>query len=142
VHAFDADVLIYAAVPGHPLGSRVRALFAGAAAGSAPPVGIGSTLLLPELLAKPTRDAAEDEVKALAWLLARLELRPLDPATALLAVVLAASYSLRSADAMHLATAVNAGADRFLTNNRRDFPSHIAEIDIVYPGDLLDHIDA
>ena len=29
--AFDADVLIYAAVPGHPLGRRVAALFLSAA---------------------------------------------------------------------------------------------------------------
>lgn len=141
--AFDADVLIYAAVPDHPLGARVRALFPpGVADGTTAPVGIGSTLLLPELLAKPTRDGADDEVQALAWLLARLELRPVDTATAALAVVLAASYALRSADAVHLATAVNAGADRFLTNNSCDFPGQIAEIDVVYPSDLPDPGDA
>ena len=39
---------------------------------------------------------------------------------------------------MHLATAVNAGASRFLTNNSKDFPKSIAEIDIVYPDDLPD----
>ena len=33
--AFDADVLIYAAVPGHPLGRRVAALFLSAATWSA-----------------------------------------------------------------------------------------------------------
>lgn len=137
--AFDADVLVYAAVPGHPLGRRVLALFPrGEHGGATPSVGVGSTLLLPELLAKPTRDGADDEVHALAWLLARLELRPVDQATAALAVVLAASYSLRSPAAVHLATAVKAGADRFLTDNRRDFPGHIAEIDIVYPADLPD----
>jgi hypothetical protein len=37
---------------------------------------------------------------------------------------------------MHLATAVAAGADRFLTNNRKDFPQTITEIDVVYPDDL------
>jgi hypothetical protein len=38
-------------------------------------------------------------------------------------------------------TAVNVGADRFLTNNRRDFPQSIAELKVTYP-DLLDVSDA
>jgi hypothetical protein len=42
---------------------------------------------------------------------------------------------------VHLATAVNVGADRFLTNNRRDFPQSIAELKVTYP-DLLDVSDA
>jgi hypothetical protein len=41
IDAFDADALIYAAAPGHPLGRRVAALFR-----SASP-GVGSVLLLP-----------------------------------------------------------------------------------------------
>ena len=48
----------------------------------------------------------------------------------------AASYGLRAADAVHLATAVGAGANRFLTNNKRDFPKSITEIDVTYPEDL------
>lgn len=68
------------------------------------PAGIGSTLLLPEVLTKPTGDGA--------------------------------SYRLRSADAVHLATAVSAGADRFITNNRRDFSPSIEEVSITYPTDL------
>ena len=132
--AFDADVLIYAAAPAHPLGSRVAALFP--AAGDADTAGIGSVLLLPELLTRPTRDASEDELAALYGLLARLDLRPVDPRVAQLAVVLGAAYRLRAADAVHLATAVNAGADRFITNNTRDFRRDIDEIDITYPDDL------
>jgi hypothetical protein len=31
---------------------------------------------------------------------------------------------------------VAAGADCFLTNNRKDFPQTIGEIDIVYPDEL------
>ena len=54
------------------------------------------------------------------------------------ATVLAAAYRLRATDAVHLATAVNAGADRFITNNRKDFPRSITEIDITYPDDLAD----
>ena len=71
--AFDADVLIYAAVPDHPLGRRVRALF------PIDPVdaddrdnrmaGVGSVFLVPELLTKPMRDHADDELFELAALL-------------------------------------------------------------------------
>jgi predicted nucleic acid-binding protein len=132
--AFDADVLIYASVPGHPLGQRVRVLFPVEPAGLA---GIGSVLLLPEVLAKPMRDGSAEELAALAGLLGRLELRSVDPVTAEVATSLASTYRLRAVDAVHLATAVVAGAERFITNNRRDFPVSISEIDITYP-DLLD----
>jgi hypothetical protein len=47
-------------------------------------------------------------------------------------------YRLRAADATHLATAVSLGADRFITDNQRDFPTTIAEIRITYPADLPD----
>jgi len=135
--AFDADVLIYAAVPGHDLGSRVLSLFPGEAPDEGGwTAGVGSILLLPEVLTKPTRDGADEEVAALATLLARLDLRPVDEAIALLAVALGSSYGLRSADAVHLATAVAAGADRFITNNARDFQQSIEEVAVTYPGDL------
>ncbi|MFT4166092.1 MAG: PIN domain-containing protein [Microlunatus sp.] len=132
--AFDADVLIYAAVDGHPLGTRVAALFESQPDADSPAVGIGSVLLLTEVLAKPLRDDPDsDEAATLISLLSRLDLRPLDDATARLSLALAVAYGLRAADACHLATAVGSGADRFITNNRRDFPQTIAEIDIVYP---------
>ncbi len=135
--AFDADVLIYAAVGGHPLGRRVRALFpAGPVARSGVVAGIGSVLLIPELLTKPLRDAAAEELDELGAILGRIDLRPADEATAQLATVLGASYGLRAADAVHLGTAVAGGAERFLTNNRSDFPKTITEIDITYPDDL------
>jgi len=133
---FDADALISAAVPGHPLGRRVAALFT--AAGTSALAGAGSVLLLPEVLGKPLRDGAAGEVRALAGLLARLDLLPVDRATAELATALAGRYRLRAADAAHLATAVAVGADRFITSNERDFPADIAEIHITYPADLPD----
>jgi len=136
--AFDADVLIYAAAPGHPLGAPVLALFPEETPNEGGMLaGVGSTLLLPEVLTKPTRDGTDDEVAALAALLARLDLRPVDEAIASLAVALGASYALRSADAIHLATAVSVGADRFITNNRRDFSQSIEEVSVTYPTDLL-----
>lgn len=132
--AFDADALIYAAVPGHPLGQRVAALFRSADPGTL--VGTGSVLLLPEVLGRPLRDGATDEVRLLAGLLARLDLRPADRATAELATALATRYRLKAADATHLATAVAIGADRFITNNQRDFPATMTEIAITYPAAL------
>jgi hypothetical protein len=40
----------------------------------------------------------------------------------------------------NLATAVSPGADRFITNNQRDFPAGITEIHITYLTDLPDRI--
>lgn len=139
--AFDADVLLYAAVPTHPDGRRVLALFPSDTDPETPPAGIGSVLLLPELLTKPTREKADAEIAALAALLGRLDLRPVDKATAELAVALGSDYRLKAADAVHLATAVGAGADRFLTNNHRHFPRTITEITITYPAELPEPLD-
>lgn len=131
--------MIYAAVADHELGRRVRVLFPiDPVETSGVVAGIGSVLLLPELLAKPLREDATEELEELGTLLSRLDLRSVDEATAELATALGASYGLRAADAVHLATAVGAGADRFLTNNTADFPKTITEIDIIYPGDLPD----
>lgn len=139
MYAFDADVLIYAAARDHSLGRRVRALLAvDPLVASGAISGIGSVLLIPELLTKPFREHAVNELADLSDLLGRLDLRPADEAIADLASTLGASYRLRAADAIHLATAVSSGADRFLTNNQSDFPKSIAEIDIVYPQDLPD----
>jgi hypothetical protein len=63
VDAFDADVIIYAAVPGHDLGRRVPALFTTQPLGKDdPPDGAGSLMLLPEVLGKPLRDGHTNEV--------------------------------------------------------------------------------
>ena len=69
-------------------------------------------------------------------LLARLDLRPVDRATAELATALSSRYRLKAVDAAHLATAVGLGADRFITNNQRDFPATITEVQVTYPADL------
>lgn len=137
--AFDADVLIYAAVSDHPLGRRVRALFPEEPpTGTGAVAGTGSVLLIPELLSKPAREGADSELTALSMLLARLDLRPVDEAVALLAASLGAKYRLRAADAVHLASAVAAGADRFITNNLSDVTTDITEIEIVSPSSLPD----
>ncbi|HZD24115.1 MAG TPA: hypothetical protein VE569_12055, partial [Acidimicrobiia bacterium] len=77
--------------PDHAFGRRVAALFpqdpttqSGAVA------GIGSVLLVPEILTKPLHDGIKAEVESLAALLGRLELRSTDLATAAVATNLGA----------------------------------------------------
>jgi predicted nucleic acid-binding protein len=130
VDAFDSDVLVYAA-QGEARGITVRRLFE-----QPLPVGTGSVLLLPELLPNPARHGKVEELYALQWFLARLELLPVDLSAARLSALFAQQYKLRAADAAHLACAVNAGADRFITNNRKGFSKDITEIHVTYPEDL------
>lgn len=127
--AFDADVLIYAAVD-DPRGLPIRTLM------ESDPAGVGSVLLIPELLSQPLRQGRETEVLILQAMLAWLDLKPVDERTADSAARLGAKYRLRAADAVHLATAVLANADRFVTNNTKDFPTSISEIDVTYPDAL------
>ena len=61
-----------------------------------------------------------------------------DAVTAEVKTSLVASHRLRAAAAVHLATAVLAGVDRFLTNNRRDFPDSLTAIEVPYPDTLPD----
>ena len=128
--AFDADALIFAATPDHEFAQALRALL------ETTDRPVGSVLLLPEVLIKPTRSGWHAEYERLVEVLSRLLLLGVDEITASLAVTFGAKYGLRAVDAAHLATAVSAGADRFLTNNRADFPKTITEIDVTYPSDL------
>jgi len=134
--AFDADVLIYAADDGHPLGRRIGALLKGRVAAGEPSAGVGSILLLPEVMSKPLDEGRHAEAAKLSVLLGCLDLQPVDTPTADKATTFRSQYRLKTVDAVHLATAVQAGADRFITNNRRDFSMSIEEIDIVFPEDL------
>jgi len=134
ITAFDADVLIYAAKEEQPLGGNVAGLFKECKSGF---VGIGSTLLLVEVLIKPMRINPESfETEKLFELISRINMRPVDQHTAELALSLGVKYGLKAIDATHLATAIIGRADRFLTNNRKDFRKEIEEIDIVYPEEL------
>lgn len=132
-YAFDADVLIYAVNPAEPLGDAVRSLRL-----HLPPDQLwGSVLLLPELLAKPVREARHEEVEVLLDLLSGLSLLDVSQPLASLAAALAATYRLRAADAVHLASAVSCGADAFVTNNHKDFRAgDIQEITVLHPQDL------
>lgn len=129
--AFDANALIYGASESNVIGRRVVAALSDPAASP-----VGSVLLLPEVLTKPMA-LGDEAVDRIEELLSRLELLPVTESIARTAVQLGARYGLKSVDAIHLATAVAAGADRFITNDARDFRSDlITEIAIVTP-DLL-----
>lgn len=136
VDAFDADVLIYAADLDHELGRRVLELFRP----DARPAGVGSALLIAEVLVPRTDGPVDeiDEIDEISRLLDRLDLRVVDRRIVEASAVLRGKYRLKTVDAVHLATALDAGADRFITNNSRDFPKTITEIDVTYPTDLPD----
>lgn len=133
--AFDSNVVIYAA-SGHRLGRPIRSLFSAVDQSRGEVAGVGSVLLATEVLAKPMAEGAEDELSELGALLARLELRPVDHRTAGVATSMMARYRLRTVDAVHLATAVVAGAERFITNDLRDYSDRISEVAITHPEDL------
>lgn len=125
--AFDANVLIDA-TKDRPNSLACRRALSGSSS------RIGSVVLLPETLTHPIRTGKTAEYSDLTDILATFELKPVDEEVADASVTLGAKYGLRAADAMHLATAVVWGAERFYTNNTKDFGSHITEIDIVVPG--------
>jgi predicted nucleic acid-binding protein len=133
IWAFDADVLVYAAMPAHGFGGGVRRILYELAPGD----GYGSVILIPELLAKPTRQGHDGELATLRLLLGYIKLVDLNADLATKAVDLGAGYGLKLADAVHLATAIEVRADRFLTNNRRDFkPGVVTELEVVFPESL------
>ncbi len=129
--AFDADVLIYAADLANDLGRRVLQLFGP----DDDSCGVGSMLLVTEILVQRPGGRA-DELDELGLLLGKLDLRTVDRQIADVATLLRAKYRLKTVDAVHLATGIDAGADRFITNNSRDYPKTITEIDVTYPSDL------
>ncbi|MFI5428005.1 type II toxin-antitoxin system VapC family toxin [Aeromicrobium sp. UC242_57] len=126
--AFDTDVLIYASV-GDPRG---QILVEAHESRSGDISGVGSTLILSEALAL---GPATPSALRVHELIASLQLVPVDARIATIGAALRAKYHLKTPDALHLATAIAVGADRFVTGNRRDF-DRIGEIDIVHPDGL------
>ena len=128
VDAFDSDVLIYAA-QGDARGDEVARLLGLA---DSTVTGIGSVLLVSELFGSPAGRTDGVEKATLVSILARMDLKNVDYETADLAGAMRAKYRLRAADAIQLDTAELWGADRFHTNNRKDFGQPIDEIEIVF----------
>lgn len=125
--AFDADVVIFAAGDGPRSAPSLDAIRHSKGR-------IGSVILLPEVLIKPLRQGGLDEAARIDEIMASFELLPVDEEIADAAVALGAKYRLKTADAIHLSTAVVHGAERFFTNNTKDFGDHITEIDVVVPA--------
>ena len=125
--AFDSDVLIYLAKK-DARGSEVARLIDES-------VGecIGSVVLLSEVFGLPADRVNTEEKQRLIEIMGALDLKDVDHETAMLAGVMRARYRLDTPDALHLATAVLWGADRFHTNNSKDFGQPFDEIEIVFP---------
>lgn len=125
--AFDSDVLIYLA-RNDPRADGVARVITSSAGQC-----IGSVVLLSEVFGLPPSRVDPAEERRLVELLSALDLKDVDQETALLAGNMRGKYGLNTPDALHLATAVYWGAERFHTNNSKDFAQRIDEIDIVLP---------
>ena len=82
---------------------------------------ITSTIALSETLVKPIREHDEALVNAYSELFestAGLSMMPVSAAVARLSAQLRAHYELKTPDALHLATALEAHCDAFLTNDK------------------------
>lgn len=123
--AFDADIVIYASRGDRRGEELVRAVSPGGVG------ALGSVLLLTETLTLGGDDPSGPRLRAL---LGRMTLLPVDARIAGLGAVLRSTYRLTTPDALHLATAVASGAERFVTNNGRDFGPRITEIEIALPA--------
>lgn len=127
--AFDADIVIHAST-GDPRGSLlVDAVAQRDNSGVA--AGVGSVILLTETLALGDSTPHSPRLREI---LSALVLVPVDADIARVAATLRATYRLKTPDALHLATAIVVGADRFVTGNSRDFSEPIVEIPITFPS--------
>ncbi|MEZ4521391.1 MAG: type II toxin-antitoxin system VapC family toxin [Thermomicrobiales bacterium] len=98
--------------------------------------GVTSVVTLMELTVKPLRDQQTEVAYMYAGLLdslENLEIRAIRARDAWRAGSLRASNTLRPADALQLATCIGAGAEVFVTNDRRF--RQINEIDVLILAD-------
>ena len=116
----DSPPFIYF-MESHPKFDAVlTSLFQRIAAGR--PKAVVSSLILTEVLVHPLRRGAaelEVEYRDLLTRSANLELLPVGVAIAQRAAQLRARYGIRTPDALHIATALEAGCQAFLTNDSR-----------------------
>lgn len=98
-----------------------------------------SSLVLVELLTLAHQRGNEDDARRLRTAVEELPglvLIPLDTETAVTAARLRGTSNVGLGDAIHLATALRAGAAAFLTNDRR-LMGRVAELDVLLLDDLL-----
>jgi predicted nucleic acid-binding protein len=117
--ALDTSAFIYHLEAHPPHAPRLLPIFRQIESGRCR--GVSSTLTFLEVLVQPYRTGDDEQRAALSALLASfpgLTWVPLDLVVADRAAALRARYRLRTPDAIQLATALHAGADLFLTNDR------------------------
>ena len=120
----DSNILIYLLETSGPLADAAARL-------------VDATVGLVEILAGPARagDAAAFELTADALRDLLIRVVSLDRATAEDAAWIRGSLGIGLEDAVHLATARNAGATAFVTNDRR--LRSIPRLEVVYLDDLV-----
>ena len=115
----DANCFIYLfEAPVSERGQLVQELFVAARTSAV----VTSVLTMAEVLVKPLRDGSEQEASDLAeavYAIPRLEVVNVDWRIAETAARIRGATNLKLPDAIHLATAIERGADSFLTNDAR-----------------------
>jgi len=116
----DSSILIYHLEDIEPYSNLTEEAFAAIAGGS--PAAVLSTISVTELLVKPFAEGQMDRVAAFEHFILSLPnavLIPSSYAVAKEAARLRGKYSLRTPDALLVATALSEKADAFLTNDGR-----------------------
>src|SRR5690242_17056409 len=116
----DANIFIYAVEGYAPEEAFLREHFVALEEGRF--IAVTSELSLAEVLVKPFELGREDVAAAYTELLTasdRLAVLPVDRAILVEAARQRAALSMRMPDAIHVATALAAGCELFLTNDRR-----------------------
>ena len=131
----DSNILIYLLETSGPLADAAARIVDAIDAGTTE--AVLSTVGLIEILAGPARagDAAAFELTADALRDLLIRVVSLDRATAEDAAWIRGSLGIGLEDAVHLATARNAGATAFVTNDRR--LRSIPRLEVLYLDDLV-----
>ena len=131
----DSNILIYLLETSGPLADAAARIVDAIDAGTTE--AVLSTVGLIEILAGPARagDAAAFELTADALRDLLIRVVSLDRATAEDAAWIRGSLGIGLEDAVHLASARNAGATAFVTNDRR--LRSIPRLEVVYLDDLV-----
>ena len=131
----DSNILIYLLETSGPLADAAARIVDAIDAGTTE--AVLSTVGLIEILAGPARagDAAAFELTADALRDLLIRVVSLDRATAEDAAWIQGSLGIGLEDAVHLASARNAGATAFVTNDRR--LRSIPRLEVVYLDDLV-----
>jgi len=133
--AVDTAPIIYFIEANAAYDALVTAIFAEVDRGTIS--AVTSTITLTEVLVHPLRHGDHQlaqEYQALLLGSRHLRVIEVDSTIALLAARLRSRYTMRTPDALHLATAIHTGCDAFLTNDRR--LDQVAEVRVVVLDDL------